>query len=267
MIARAAIEQRVREWGLRHGVVEKDYVLGWLLWGIGRHPVLGQTWIFKGGTCLKKCYIETYRFSEDLDFTIVEGGPIDPVDVAPLLDEVLQAVSEESGIDFSDRTPALKTRKHPGSVEGRVYYRGPLAAPAVASVNSTFPPTELLAREPERRPIAHPYEPDEALPGQADVACYAFEEVFAEKLRAMGERSRPRDLSTSSTSTGATTCVSDETTSTRSSSRSAHIRASKSPRSPASTCPASCPNSSPSGRTCSATSCPCCHRSSSSGSR
>lgn len=87
MIPRAAIDQRVREWGLRHGVVEKDYVLGWLLWGIGRHPVLGQSWIFKGGTCLKKGYIETYRFSEDLDFTVVEGGPIAPADVEPLLAE------------------------------------------------------------------------------------------------------------------------------------------------------------------------------------
>jgi hypothetical protein len=31
MIARTAIEQRVREWGLTEDVVEKDYVLGWLL--------------------------------------------------------------------------------------------------------------------------------------------------------------------------------------------------------------------------------------------
>lgn len=194
MISRAAIDQRVREWGLRHGVVEKDYVLGWLLWGIGRHPVLGQTWIFKGGTCLKKCYIETYRFSEDLDFTVVGDGPIDPADVAPLLDEVLVAVSDESGIDFSERKPALRARNQPGSVEGRVYYRGPLAAPAVASAKLDLSATELLAREPERRPIAHPYEPEETLPEPADVACYVFEEVFAEKLRAMGERSRPRDL-------------------------------------------------------------------------
>ena len=35
MIDRADIEERVREWGLREDVVEKDYVLGWLLWGIG----------------------------------------------------------------------------------------------------------------------------------------------------------------------------------------------------------------------------------------
>jgi predicted nucleotidyltransferase component of viral defense system len=194
MISRAAIDQRVREWGLRHGVVEKDYVLGWLLWGIGRHPVLGESWIFKGGTCLKKCYIETYRFSEDLDFTIIDGGPIDPADVAALLAEVLEAVSDASGIDFSQRPPALEARKQPGSVEGRVYYRGPLAAPSVASVKLDLSATEVLAREPERRPIAHPYTPDEVLPEPADVACYVFEEVFAEKLRAMGERSRPRDL-------------------------------------------------------------------------
>ena len=194
MIPRAGIDQRVREWGLRHGVVEKDYVLGWLLWGIGRHPVLGHTWIFKGGTCLKKCYVETYRFSEDLDFTIVEDGPIEPADVAPLLQEVLDAVTDESGIDFSDQPPALKARNRPGSVEGRVYYRGPLASPSVASVKLDLSANELLARDPERRPIAHPYAPDETLPEPGDVACYVFEEVFAEKLRAMGERSRPRDL-------------------------------------------------------------------------
>lgn len=117
MIPRAAIDQRVREWGLQHGVVEKDYVLGWLLWGIGRHPALRRSWIFKGGTCLKKCYIETYRFSEDLDFTVTDGGPIDPADITPLLAEVLQAVSDASGIDFSDRPP--KTQSTPSTRIGR----------------------------------------------------------------------------------------------------------------------------------------------------
>jgi hypothetical protein len=45
MISRAALQERVGEWGLREEVVEKDYVLGWLLWGIGRHPALGQSWV------------------------------------------------------------------------------------------------------------------------------------------------------------------------------------------------------------------------------
>lgn len=53
VIGRAAIDERVREWGLREDIVEKDYVLGWVLWGIGSDPTLGTAWVFKGGTCLK----------------------------------------------------------------------------------------------------------------------------------------------------------------------------------------------------------------------
>jgi predicted nucleotidyltransferase component of viral defense system len=62
MISRADLEERVREWVLREDIVEKDSVLGWLLAGIGSHLRLRDTWVFKGGTCLKKCYFETYRF-------------------------------------------------------------------------------------------------------------------------------------------------------------------------------------------------------------
>lgn len=71
MISKAAILERASEWQLTPGVVEKDYVLGWLLAGIALGSDLGTTWVFKGGTCLKKCVLETYRFSEDLDFTLL----------------------------------------------------------------------------------------------------------------------------------------------------------------------------------------------------
>jgi predicted nucleotidyltransferase component of viral defense system len=65
-----------REFGLAARVIEKDYVLGWVLAGIFNHPVIGSSWVFKGGTCLKKCFFETYRFSEDLDFTLSESNLI-----------------------------------------------------------------------------------------------------------------------------------------------------------------------------------------------
>jgi predicted nucleotidyltransferase component of viral defense system len=89
VISRADIVERVQEWRLAEQVVEKDYVLGWMLWGIGSDVILGNQWVFKGGTCLKKCYIETYRFSEDLDFTILPGGPLSPDEVLPLLRDAL----------------------------------------------------------------------------------------------------------------------------------------------------------------------------------
>ena len=110
MIPRAALQSRAQEWGLTEQVVEKDYVLGWLLWGIGTHPPLRERWVFKGGTCLKKCFVETYRFSEDLDFTVLEGGPLEPGDLIPVLIEVLDRVEQQTGIVLSSRAPVVALR-------------------------------------------------------------------------------------------------------------------------------------------------------------
>lgn len=192
MITKLDLQERVREWSLREDVVEKDYVLGWVLWGIGANPVLGKSWVFKGGTSLKKCYFETYRFSEDLDFTLLPGSPQSEADLRPILGDILREVADASGIDFSGRAPMIKNHSSGNYTEGRIYYTGPRRSPQVASIKLDLSASERVVRTPVRRLIAHPF-PD-SLPDPADVLCYAPEEVFAEKIRAMGERSRPRDL-------------------------------------------------------------------------
>jgi len=121
MISRTELNERVREWGLREDIVEKDYVIGWLLWGIGSDPKLSVSWAFKGGTCLKKCYLETYRFSEDLDFTVLPSGPSKPDELASISVEILGRIYEQAGVDFRDRPPVFRTRPNGASVEGRVY--------------------------------------------------------------------------------------------------------------------------------------------------
>lgn len=40
------------------------------------------------GTCLKKCYFETYRFSEDLDFTLQDADHLDEDFLAGVFEEV-----------------------------------------------------------------------------------------------------------------------------------------------------------------------------------
>ncbi len=77
MIDKREILEAASSFSLLPNVVEKDYVLGWILGGIYAHEELAETWVFKGGTCLKKCYFETYRFSEDLDFTLRNEVHID----------------------------------------------------------------------------------------------------------------------------------------------------------------------------------------------
>jgi predicted nucleotidyltransferase component of viral defense system len=192
VIPRAALQERAQEWGLTEEVVEKDYVLGWLLWGIGSQSALRDHWIFKGGTCLKKCFVETYRFSEDLDFTVLDDGPLAPEDLLPVLTEMLDRVEQETGIALSSRQPVIRLRPDGRSAEGRIYYRGPRETPGEARVKLDLTYDETIVETTVRREIAHAY--DEALPGDGAVQCYAFAEVFAEKLRALGQRTRPRDL-------------------------------------------------------------------------
>jgi predicted nucleotidyltransferase component of viral defense system len=184
VVTRAEIVERAAEWGMTEEVVEQDYVLGWLLWAIGTDPTLGQRWVFKGGTCVKKCYVETYRFCDDLEFTVLPGGPFRPCEVKPLLLRILSRITEASGIEFS--TPCLL----PG--QGNVSYLGPCRAPRPARVDLALSADERVVRSPVAAKVAHPY-PD-TFPSEATIRCYSFDELFAELIRALAQRGRPRDL-------------------------------------------------------------------------
>lgn len=59
MIDKREILEVASTFSLLPSVIEKDYVLGWLLAGINAHEGLAENWTFKGGTCLKKCHFET----------------------------------------------------------------------------------------------------------------------------------------------------------------------------------------------------------------
>ena len=192
MISHQEIKNLVTEWGLREAIIEKDYVIGWLLWGLGSDPDIKNSWAFKGGTALKKCYIETWRFSEDLDFTILPGGPVDPIDLEPIIKRVLEKVHDESGIDFSVSAPKFKYFDRFNSTQGSIYYRGPRNAPSASRIKLDLSGVEKVVRPTILRKISHGY--SDVLPNPAQVRCYAFEELFAEKIRAMSERGRPRDL-------------------------------------------------------------------------
>lgn len=54
--------------------LEKDVRLHALLGSLVRDPALGPHLVFKGGTCLIKCYLDYPRFNTDLDFTWVAGA-------------------------------------------------------------------------------------------------------------------------------------------------------------------------------------------------
>lgn len=53
----------------RRDLIEKDVILTKILFYLTQNVEFFQNYVFKGGTCLTKCYFDYFRFSEDLDFT------------------------------------------------------------------------------------------------------------------------------------------------------------------------------------------------------
>jgi hypothetical protein len=72
---RNRLQEARKRLGIPWDVLERDYLLSWVLAGIGRVDALRDSLVFKGGTALKKCYFGDYRFSEDLDFSAVGDVP------------------------------------------------------------------------------------------------------------------------------------------------------------------------------------------------
>lgn len=104
-------------------VLERDYCLAWFLAelaGTSLQPSLA----FKGGTALKRCYFKDYRFSEDLDFTLI--APMSYEEIGQRLEPVYAAVHQASGIEFAfDREDR---HSHANSHSFYLRYVGPLPA-------------------------------------------------------------------------------------------------------------------------------------------
>ena len=197
MIDKREIIDAASALGLNPHVIEKDYVLGWLLWGIYGHEKLAAGWIFKGGTCLKKCFFETYRFSEDLDFTLTDSSLIKTTFLKAAFAEIGERIYEETGIEFPADFQRFEIYANPRgreSCQGWIGYQGPISprGKSTPRIKLDLTEDERVVLPPVQAPIFHPY--SDAPDGRIVVQSYAYEEVFAEKIRALAERTRPRDL-------------------------------------------------------------------------
>lgn len=197
MIPKAKLLALAKAQGLQNTTVEKDYTIGWLLRGIARHPSLSR-WVFKGGTCLKKCFFETYRFSEDLDFTVPSAEALSVDSIASGLADIADWVEGECGLRFPRSGFKIEEYENPRgnpSFQAKVPFSGPLRIPdrSVQRVKFDVTQDEMIVDAPALREVHHGY--DDAVEPPARVRCYSINEVLAEKTRALVERTgRARDV-------------------------------------------------------------------------
>ncbi len=196
MISKPEIIRIAGQLNLNPHVVEKDYALGWLLAGIYANGEIADSWMFKGGTCLKKCFFETYRFSEDLDFTLKDESHLDEAFLKEVFAEIGEWVYEQSGLNLPVDHQDFDIYDNPRgrkNCEGKISYRGPVSPTTNwPRIKLDLTADECLVLPPVRVPIFHPY--SDAPDGDIIVQAYAYEEAFGEKVRALAERARPRDL-------------------------------------------------------------------------
>lgn len=174
---------------LKDTQIEKDYILSWLLYGISNNPLLSAYLIFKGGTVLKKTYFQNYRFSEDLDFTLVDEK-ITNDELLLEFEKVYVFVKEEANITLQF---GEENTHSSGSLAFYINYIGPLQGNISSrDVKIDITRGEILEYPAEHRKVFIQYSD---LPKQSfHLQCYGLSEVLIEKMTALMGRTEPRDL-------------------------------------------------------------------------
>jgi predicted nucleotidyltransferase component of viral defense system len=179
VLTRQAITKRADQDGVTAVVAERDYVLAHVVGELHRAALAeGRHLVFKGGTAMRFVYLKDFRYSADLDFTILGGNSADGIlALAPVID----AAREHTGL------PHLEI------VESRpptVAYIGPLAAGKPRTIKLDIADDEHVETIDHRSM----YTVWEDLPSPVPFNVYSLDEIAAEKLRCIIQRVQCRDL-------------------------------------------------------------------------
>ncbi|VAW18405.1 hypothetical protein MNBD_BACTEROID01-911 [hydrothermal vent metagenome] len=187
MIKPGEIQQKARTVGVRDQQIEKDYILSWILQGVAQHEHLSKAIVFKGGTVLKKVYFEDYRFSEDLDFTLLDNSILNE-QIFDWFSEVFEFIQEEANIPLE----ITDNNEHEdGGINFYISYVGPLGGlGANKKVKVDIARTEQVEFEPIMQNVFLGYS-DQT---KHQLLCYSLEETLVEKMRSVMQRMQARDL-------------------------------------------------------------------------
>lgn len=192
MISTSALHRIAEREGLRFDQVEKDYVILCLLSALSKAVGSSAEWVFKGGTCLRHCYYEGYRFSEDIDFTCrPRSGNVERA--RALIAVSLETMKDENGLDST--ISRIEAPPNANQMEIAVQYsRGGARRQALPSVKVHLTFDEPILMGPEWRDVRRTYEDISPF----NIWAYGMSEIIAEKMRSLLQQQdkwpRPRDL-------------------------------------------------------------------------
>jgi len=194
MIKQKEINDKALRWGVHPNTVDKDYALGHFLNAFYSFEENKKLFVFKGETCLRKCYFPDYRFSEDLDFTLIDSNfKINQKFLKKIADECTRG----SDILFGD--VKIKSKIIHDNTQhisefiipfwGANHSKSSLLAPQerwITQIELDFSSSEKIYTPIEHKTIFHQYSDEILLKNHIPV--YSIKEILIEKIRSFEQR-------------------------------------------------------------------------------
>ena len=201
MISKNKINRLAQEQKVRTTTIDKDWVLGHFIDAIYTIQECRNNLIFKGGTCLKKCRFPDYRFSEDLDFTATSENFVFDM---KMLKKVVELVTERTemllyiqsleNLQFNNQITGYCAKIKFWGADHSKNQQPPEPSRWQTSIKIEVILYEKMIFAPKTANIIHNYS-DKLTDNAQNIPIYSISEVFAEKIRALIQRSytAPRD--------------------------------------------------------------------------
>lgn len=175
MIDKRELLEKARERKLNLQIVEKDYVLGWLLYSMKDF----DEFAFKGGTALSKIYFpKIWRLSEDLDFAFT-GDDFNKI--TDKMSDILDKISKDSQIKFRIKSEF----SNPLYLQFKIGYDAVISKNWIkVDVTKETVLDNIEKKEPKKSYSDYP---------EFSINVESLEEIFSEKLRSLIERTKCRD--------------------------------------------------------------------------
>jgi len=200
MIQRPEIDEKAKEFEIHPSNVERDYVSGWILFGLFTQSNLKESIFLKGGNALRKGYFENTRYSKDLDLGI--PGDIDQNVLLKEINDVCAFIQDRAKITFDTGNTKVEEKFTNTEVplpnlkvyEIRIYFDDWYGKRSSTTIKVSLDLTRFdKVIEPiQLLPLIHPY--SDAKEVECNIRCMKLEEIIATKLKCLLQRQHAPDL-------------------------------------------------------------------------